>query len=310
MNNLSKYLMSGLALTGLVAFAQGPGNGNGQGQDNAPFVLNGFSWANKQAFIESGARCATKHFNEEEIDGEDEKLKQALKEKGRSLENFLTSSQTTTINVYFHIIKTTSNVGNVTSQQIQNQVNVLNAAFASAGFAFNLVSIDTTVNDSWATMTPGSTAETQAKNALRIGGSADLNIYSANIGGGLLGWATFPSNYAAQPKKDGVVVLYSSLPGGSAAPYNLGDTGTHEVGHWMGLYHTFQGGCNKKNDLVSDTPAEKSAAFGCPVGRDTCPAAGVDPILNFMDYTDDACMNTFTSGQGTRMAAQWAAYRQ
>lgn len=217
-----------------------------------------------------------------------------------------------TINVYFHVINKGTGIanGDVPSSQITSQINVLNAAYGQWGWSFNLVATTRTTNATWYTAGYGSSAESQMKNALRQGTADDLNIYSNNMGGGLLGWATFPSSYNSQPKMDGVVLLYSSLPGGSAVPYNLGDTGTHEVGHWMGLYHTFQGGCNGSGDSVSDTPAERSPAYGCPSGRDTCRnKAGLDPTTNFMDYTDDACMDRFSAGQDGRMDSMFTTYR-
>ncbi len=218
------------------------------------------------------------------------------------------------IPVYWHTITSSSGAGSATSQQINSQINVLNDAYAATGWSFNLVATDTTANDSWYTAGYGSTAEKQMKETLRRGTASALNIYSNNMGGGLLGWATFPSDYASKPLMDGVVILRQSMPGGTASPYNLGDTATHEVGHWMGLYHTFQGGCARNatsaGDLVSDTPAEKSAAYGCPANRDTCGnIAGLDPISNFMDYTDDACMDRFSTGQDTRMDSQYSTYR-
>ncbi|HEY5947086.1 MAG TPA: zinc metalloprotease [Kofleriaceae bacterium] len=216
------------------------------------------------------------------------------------------------INVYVHIITSSSGQGAPTSSMVSSQMTVLNNAYASAGYGFTIAASDTSANDAWYTAQPGTTAEKQMKTALHRGGAADLNMYFNNMGGGLLGWATFPSSYNSSPSMDGVVILTQSLPGGSASPYNLGDTATHEVGHWVGLYHTFQGGCNGQGDSVSDTPAERSAAYGCPTGRDSCAgkrAPGLDPITNFMDYTDDACMNTFSSGQITRAQAQTATYR-
>ena len=215
------------------------------------------------------------------------------------------------ITTYVHVIRDSSGAGNVTDNQIASQINVLNAAYAFTGYSFTVAATDRTNNSSWYTCSGGS-CETQMKSALHRGGKSDLNIYLNNMGGGLLGWATFPWQYSSAPTMDGVVVLSSSLPGGSAVPYNQGDTATHEVGHWMGLYHTFQGGCNGQGDGVADTPAERSAAFGCPTGRDSCTGRknpGLDPIENFMDYTDDACMNTFTAGQDSRMDTMVTTYR-
>ena len=272
-----------------------------QALDNAPpFVFQGTTWVNQQAFIDAGLRCGTRHPTPEEIDH--------INNEARQPAPAVTGG---TINVYFHVINKGSGIenGDVTSPMIDAQINVLNAAYAPWGWQFTLVSTDRTTNATWYTMGPGTAAERAAKTALRQGTADDLNIYTANPGGGLLGWSTFPWNYATNPKNDGVVVLYSSLPGGTATPYNLGDTATHEIGHWMGLYHTFQGGCNKSGDLVSDTPAERSAAFGCPVNRDTCKSEGLDPIYNFMDYTDDACMDRFSQGQDARMDSMFSTYR-
>jgi hypothetical protein len=219
--------------------------------------------------------------------------------------------------VYFHVINAGSGLtsGDVSRQMIDAQMNVLNNAFAAAGFRFRLMEVTRTTNLAWYRMEPGTAAEVEAKRVLHRGGAGALNIYSANLGGGLLGWATLPWDYAENGTYDGVVLLYSSLPGGDAAPYNLGDTGTHEVGHFLGLMHTFAYRCDAAGDTIADTAAERLPAFGCPAGRDTCPGKsfksnGPDPIYNFMDYTDDDCMNHFTPLQGDWMVRAWGLFRQ
>ncbi|HET9316141.1 MAG TPA: zinc metalloprotease [Vicinamibacteria bacterium] len=275
------------------------------GKTAGSFDFCGQSYVSQEAFIKSGLRCGS-HLEPQEAAEKEARIEADLASR------FGSDVTSGVIPVYFHVIRRGTGIanGDVPDSMINNQISVLNSAYASTGWSFQLVSTDRTTNTTWYTMTPGSTAERQAKTALRRGTADDLNLYSANIGQGLLGWATFPSDYTSDPIDDGVVILFSSMPGGSAAPYNLGDTATHEVGHWMGLYHTFQGGCNGNGDYVSDTPAEKSPAFGCPTGRNTCRnKPGLDPITNFMDYTDDSCMFQFTAGQDARMDSLYTTYR-
>ncbi|MDP9194563.1 MAG: zinc metalloprotease [Acidobacteriota bacterium] len=224
-----------------------------------------------------------------------------------------------TINVYVHVITNTSGVGNISDTVIANQIRVLNDSFSGVTGGFNtkfrfvLAATTRTANNTYFAAGYGTAAETSMKNALRVGTAKDLNMYFNQPSTGELGWATFPSSYASKPKMDGVVNDGRTVPGGTFSPYNEGDTATHEVGHWLGLYHTFQGGCNGSGDYVADTPAEKSAAFGCPSGRDTCTSgknkAGIDPIENFMDYTDDFCMYKFTAGQDARATSLSGTYR-
>jgi len=209
-----------------------------------------------------------------------------------------------TIPVAFHVITNTAGAGTVPMSQIDAQIDVLNQSFNQYGFFFNLASVDTTANNSWYTAGPDTLAEQSMKSSLAIDPTNTLNIYTSNPGGGLLGWATFPWFYPESDPQHGVVVLYTSLPGGGAVPFDEGDTATHEVGHYLGLFHTFQGGCRRPGDYLPDTPAQRTSTSGCPVGKDTCPWGDADPIHNFMDYSDDACMYEFTPNQQAFM--NWA----
>ena len=229
------------------------------------------------------------------------------------------------IPVHFHIITAANGVGNVSSL-VPAQMDVLNAAYRSSGFKFTLASVEVVANNAWFTAEPGSAEEIAMKDALRVGGSDELNVYTLTSDA-LLGWATFPHDAKHFPRYDGVVLNFGSLPGGGIEfpfdptqepdgliTYDEGDTGTHEVGHWLGLYHTFEAGCGKNGDRIRDTPSEAEPQFFC-APRDSCvangrKADGSDPITNYMDYVDDVCMTDFTLDQTARMDKQWKVFRQ
>jgi hypothetical protein len=284
------------------------------GGPDQTFRLDRFIWTDQQAFISSGNRCATRAVG----------LREALAIAGR-LAQFKANEPAATIerepgsvtvNVYFHVITASTGEGQLTDATLLAQIDVMNAAYSGATggantpFRFVPVAVERTVNDTWFAAGPGTAAEQEMKASLRRGTAKDLNLYTNAPGNGLLGWATFPWDYANAPLLDGVVVWYASFPGGSASPYSEGMTAVHEAGHWLGLLHTFQGRCLAPGDSIVDTPAERSPASGCPIGRDSCPfRPGLDPIHNFMDYSDDACMNNFTPTQAASADSLSLQYR-
>ena len=213
--------------------------------------------------------------------------------------------------VHVHVMAAADGTGDVTDAQIEAQIEVLNGSFAGqksadaadTGFSFRLAGVDRYYDDVY----HRDRSSAQYRKATRQGGPNALNMWLVDFK--YLGIATFPWDYARNGAIDGIRVHFASLPGGSIANYDEGETATHEAGHWFGLYHTFQGGCTSTNDEVGDTPAQNGSTYGCPEGRDSCSLPGLDPIHNYMDYSFDACYNQFTPGQASRADQMWAAYR-
>jgi hypothetical protein len=233
--------------------------------------------------------------------------------KGRAPSNFAAQ-----IPVYVHVV-TDGAVGNLTTKQINDQIRVLNLTFAGGeggaetGFSFRLAGVTRTDNAAWFNSGPGGVDEHSMKRTLHRGGPEALNLYSTTAGD-FLGWAYLPDivTKPGQAYLDGVVIDWESMLGTSttyAGTFDQGETATHEVGHWLNLEHTFFGGCNAKGDFVDDTPAQKTPTSGCPEGKDTCSAPGLDPIHNYMDYSFDSCYTEFTPGQTQRMRDAWLLFR-
>lgn len=222
-----------------------------------------------------------------------------------------------TIPVYFHVITRTDGTGDVSDQQINDQITVLNEDFmalagtmGAAGYnsriQFRLEGITRTQDNNWF----NDNDEYGYKQALGKDQNRYLNVYT-NSASGYLGYSYLPQEEAGSVL-DGVVLLYESIGGrdNGFSIYNQGRTLVHELGHYFGLFHTFEGyGCDNtytSGDLIIDTPAESTDHYSC-IQTETC--SSFDPIHNYMNYTPDTCMEEFTAEQANRMVCSLINYR-
>ncbi|KAF8761870.1 metallo-protease [Rhizoctonia solani] len=247
-------------------------------------------------------RLATRSYEQVKIDEASFQEKKNLSKAKQSALNL-----NVVIPVHWHAIQSGDSLaeGHIPESQVIDSIKVLNEDYATTGFSFKLESANYVTNATWFeaagpdTDYPERVYQTEMKGKLHQGNATTLNIYTVgftNISDPrLLGYATFPKSYIMDPLDDGVVILYSTVPGG----------------HWMNLYHTFSESCDDDGDFVDDTPAQLNSTKGCPtVAPDSCPGRpGRDPIHNYMDYSSDICLTEFTPGQIRRMQESFISFR-
>ena len=273
--------------------------------------------------------CGTMEALEAEIQADPKRAArlQALEEFTRKFEAPAGEKALITIPVVVHVVYRTSQE-NISLSQIQSQLQVLNDDFrrlnadrdntwgqaSDTEIEFCLATVDPSGGATDGVIRKSTTVSSHGTdNSIKFdsqGGSsawpaADyMNMWVGNIGGGILGYAQFPGGQAAT---DGVVMdyRYSGTTGTATAPFDKGRTATHEVGHYLNLRHIWgDGGCGA-SDFVNDTPDSDGPNYGCAVGNVAC--SSTDMVQNYMDYSDDACMNLFTLGQKTGCKRRWRA---
>lgn len=216
-----------------------------------------------------------------------------------------------TIPIAVHIIRYDDGSGDISNTTIDQQIDVINNNFSSTPFQFSLQSIDRTDNTDWAACYYISAV----KESLAVDPEKTLNLYFCpeKGPGGLTGYSNFAHHgNETNTKLDGPVVYSGTVPNGSEQNSNLGNTASHEIGHYLGLYHTFEGyDCDGDGDYIPDTPSQSSPTYDCPDYKDSCPLTnGEDPYHNFMDYSFDICRTEFTHDQSDRMQDIVQIYRK
>ncbi|KAJ6106716.1 hypothetical protein N7512_010233 [Penicillium capsulatum] len=225
------------------------------------------------------------------------------------------------IETWFHIVSSKSEENQVSDNMVDDQLAILQNSYNDAAIKFRLQGVTRHVNDLWAR----NGDDIAMKKALRLPGQSGRAEHRAlgvasDLASSVLGFCTLPDpnvNATSTPAdyiKDGCNILANTMPGGSLDLYNRGGTAIHEIGHWNGLLHTFQGeSCSADNpgDYIADTPQQSTPTDGCPDRKDSCPdSPGLDAIHDFMDYSSDVCYESFTAGQTQRMRNMWASMRE
>lgn len=216
------------------------------------------------------------------------------------------------IPIVLHVIQA-GKKGKVSDNQIQTLVHNLNVAFSGTPFSFHLAAVNRVNNKAWYNNCSfGSKNEKKMKQRLAWDPRSFVNVYTCQTNtpqNGVVGYATFPFWYAENSFMHGIALHPLSMPGSGNPEIGVyGLTLAHEMGHYLGAYHTFQGGC-ADGDEVADTPAQAQPTMTCSPGADTCAGGGADDVFNFMNYTPDTCMDHFTAGQVQRMIGLTSAFR-
>ncbi len=296
--------------------------------DDDGYVIDGMrfdsraQYLNSDYFRDMGRRCGTPSPEDIQLPEGSDFLQLDCTMVSTTINPTYNPGDTLEIPVVVHVISRTNGVGDITTAQVESQIDILNEDYMAVagtpgapgtmtGIRFRLEAIDRVTSDAYFTCSYPCNA---MKSALSWDTNLYLNVYTTD-GDGLLGWATFPQQ-SAGASNDGVVCAWDAFGRNSpAVPYNQGRTATHEIGHWLGLFHPFQSGCGvatppgcySSADLICDTNPDYPEHYYCTPDA-TCGGYAA-PIENYMEYTNDTCMDNFTAEQMNRMRCSVLTYR-